>query len=233
VALALSLGAPLGLLAVRIVERGGAWGLGFVRSQIADDLGTFAYVGLSTSVVFVVFAHVVGRQADRLYEVSGTDVLTGLRNRGRIEERLEEEMLRARRYGTGLAVLLIDLDGLKSWNDRFGHRAGDRALQSVAAAIRKGSRAADLAARWGGDEFLLLAPNTSVEEARTLGERIRALVAAQGDPSAPQTVSVGIGSHSPGAGPGSMEGLVAAADAALYEAKRLGRNRVVVTPGEG
>jgi len=228
VAFILSLGAPLGLLLTRGFTKG-EWGWEFVLREVAGDPGTYAYVSLSTAVVFTVFAFVLGLQADWLYDVSGTDALTGLRNRRRLEERLDEDLSRAERYRTPLAILLIDIDGLKSCNDRLGHRAGDRALQTAATAIRLGSRAADLAGRWGGDEFLLIAPNTTVEEARQLGERIRGLVAAASQGGVPgTTVSVGVGATEPGEEGRAVETLIAAADAALYEAKRLGRNSVAV-----
>jgi diguanylate cyclase (GGDEF)-like protein len=186
------------------------------------------YVALSTTVAFVTFGYVLGRRADQLYDLSITDPLTGLRNRRVVQERLEEEVGRAQRYGTALSVLLIDIDGLKELNDRHGHRAGDVALRKVATAIRNGSRATDRAARWGGDEFMLLAPNTGLTEARQLAERIRGLVAeGTSAPGEPITVSVGVATHDSARDAGTTEALVRRADRALYEAKRLGRNLVV------
>jgi diguanylate cyclase (GGDEF)-like protein len=222
-ALLLASGAPLGLALLRTVRAGEvSWSR--ARRDVAADLSTYAYVTLSTTVVFVAFGYVLGRRADQLYELSSTDPLTGLHNRRVVQERLEEEMGRALRYGSALSVLLVDIDGLKELNDRHGHRAGDAALRNAAAAIRDGSRATDVAARWGGDEFMLLAPNTGPPEARQLAERIRALT-AEGTVAPPVTVSVGIAALE-AADAGVAEAVVRRADRALYEAKRLGRNRV-------
>jgi diguanylate cyclase (GGDEF)-like protein len=227
-ALVLASGAPLGLMVVRAL-RAGAFSVGWARGEIAGDGATYAYLTLSTTLVFAAFSYVLGRQADRLYDLSNTDSLTGLRNRRALQERLGEEFERAERYGERLSVLLIDLDGLKELNDRHGHRAGDGALRKAAAAVRDGSRAADLAARWGGDEFILLAPSTGRPEARQLAERIRAIVnEGVAVATLPVTVSVGVATFEPAGGVRSPEALVSLADGALYEAKRLGRNRVVV-----
>lgn len=226
-ALALASGAPLGLLLLRGL-RAGAFSVAWARAELADDATTYLYLTLSTALVFAAFGYVLGQRADRLLELSSTDALTGLRNRRVVQERLEEEFGRAERYGTELSLLLIDIDDLKALNDRQGHWAGDLALRSAAAAIRNGSRAADLPARWGGDEFILLAPSTGGPEARQLAERIRGLVTESGERAAqPLTVSVGVATLEPGRGVRSPEALVSLADAALYEAKRLGRNRVV------
>ena len=131
------------------------------------------------------------------------------------------------RHAIPLSILLVDVDRLKALNDRHGHRVGDEALSRVAAAIRSGSRAMDVAARWGGDEFALLAPDTGREEALHLAERVRALVAGSGERTEAITVSVRVvtlDAFRPVADP---EVLMRAADVALYEAKRQGRNRIV------
>ncbi|HEY6549130.1 MAG TPA: GGDEF domain-containing protein, partial [Vicinamibacteria bacterium] len=126
-----------------------------------------------------------------------------------------------------LSVLLLDVDGLKLLNDRHGHRRGDEALERVAEAIRTGSRATDVAARWGGDEFAILAPNTGRLEALTLAERVRALTAEGNPPSEAVTVSAGVATFDFSRRPATPDELIRTADAALYEAKRSGRNRVV------
>jgi diguanylate cyclase (GGDEF)-like protein len=222
----LALGAPLGLFVLRSLQYG-TFGLGSARAELARDAWLYAYVSISTMLVFSAFGFVLGRQADRLHDIASVDALTGLKNRRILAERLDEEFLRARRYGGALSVLLIDLDGLKAVNDEHGHRAGDLALCRAAGAIRSGSRASDVAGRWGGDEFVLLAPDTRVEEAWHLAERIRGFVAAAaGYPHI--TVSVGVASAGATAPVADAEDLVRAADAALYEAKRLGRNCIVV-----
>jgi diguanylate cyclase (GGDEF)-like protein len=223
-ALLLSAGAPLGLVFVRTARAGEVTPARAV-ADVAADRATYVYVTLSTTTAFMAFAYVLGRRADQLYELSSSDALTGLRNRRVVDERLDEEVGRARRYGTALSVLLIDIDGLKEVNDRKGHRAGDLTIRAAAAAIRSGSRATDLAARWGGDEFMLLAPNTAAAEASQLAERIRLLACETRVPAGSLTVSVGVATCRDVDKGG--EAMVRRADAALYEAKRLGRNRVV------
>jgi diguanylate cyclase (GGDEF)-like protein len=218
----LALGAPCGLLLVRFLERGEI-GLRAALAEVRADPATFFYVTLSTLLAFSLFGHARGRHADRLYEVSSSDPLTRLKNRRAFEERLREEVTRAARYRMPVSVLLVDLDGLKLLNDRKGHRAGDDALVRVAGAIRGGSRQTDVAARWGGDEFALLAPSTGREEALQLGERVREL-AAQSEEGI--TVSIGVATFEIDDRVGDPETLLREADAALYEAKREGRNRV-------
>jgi len=218
----LALGAPLGLaiLWLASVAQPSAQAL---RSEIAEDLGTFLYVTASTMVVFFAFGHVLGRQADTLVELSRTDPLTRLRNQRAFEERLAEEVARAGRYGGPLSLLIADVDGLKAVNDGGGHHAGNLALRAVADAMRMDARQTDLAARIGGDEFALLAPNTVTSEAVALGDRIRRLVAEEG--RAGVTLSIGVATL--GAEPSDAEALLHSADAALYEAKHRGRNQVV------
>lgn len=222
--LTLAAGAPLGLLLVR-AHHDGELNVAWSQRELAGDARTYIYITLSTAVVFSAFGYFLGRQTDRLVNLFGTDPLTNLRSRRVMQERLEEEILHARRYGTTLSLLLVDLDGLKVLNDRGGHGAGDAALRRAAAAVRHGSRVTDVAARWGGDEFALLAPNTGSAEARALAERIRALT-EQGSSGA-ITVSVGVATVDRQRDGLSAEAFVREADSALYEAKRLGRNRVV------
>jgi diguanylate cyclase (GGDEF)-like protein len=184
------------------------------------------YVSTSTAVVFTAFGYMLGRQADRLARLSETDALTGLINARGLYERLQRELARARRYGTSLALLVLDLDGLKIINDRFGHRAGDEALRQCAEVVRSELREADVGARWGGDEFAILAPDTSRAAALTLAERIRALIARRATASSPLSVSLGIAMLEPATL--DADALMHAADAAMYDAKLQGRNRVVM-----
>jgi diguanylate cyclase (GGDEF)-like protein len=216
----LAVGAPVGLLAVRLV-RAGQLHLSDVRGEMEGDPSTYIYVTVSTVAVFALFGYVLGRHEDALVALSRTDPLTGLGNALAFEGHLEREMSRAARYGEPLSLLVVDVDRLKDINDRHGHRAGSRALQAVARALRNGGRGTDLAARVGGDEFALLAPSTPRPAATALAERIRALVAE----SDGLTVSLGVATLEGGASDSRV--LWDAADAALYAAKRQGRNRVV------
>jgi diguanylate cyclase (GGDEF)-like protein len=226
----LSVGAPLGLLLLRLGSRG-IVSPERIRAEVATDIATYIYVAVSTAIVFTLFGTILGRNADRLTELAVTDGLTGLKNARALRDNLRRELNRAARYGQPLSLLLIDVDGLKAINDRFGHGAGDRALRHVGEAIRSQLRESDVGARWGGDEFALLAPSTSGASAEALAERVRSLVAqspAEGD--LPQlTASVGIATFD-GARDGEPDPvrLTQAADKALYEAKRAGRDRYVI-----
>ncbi len=224
----LSAGAPLGLLVIHRLQHATATGwLAHARQELGADPGTYAYVAISTAMAFAVFGFLMGRQADRLAELSESDPLTGLRNTRGFSNRLNDEVTRFSRYHEPLALLFVDLDGLKQINDRYGHRAGDAALRRVAHAIRAELRRTDTGARWGGDEFAILAPNTPAPAASALAERIRALVARQDVPWR-LTASIGLASvdatqADQAIDPGT---LMQMADAALYEAKRHGGNRV-------
>jgi two-component system cell cycle response regulator len=141
----------VGLLAIRLAAAGGV-DLAGVRRELEADWATFLYITLSTIVVFAAFGLVLGRQADALVRLSRTDRLTGLGNPLAFAERLEAEISRAARYGEPLSLLVLDVDRLKTINDRDGHRAGDLALQAVARGLYGGARKTDLAARVGGPQ---------------------------------------------------------------------------------
>jgi two-component system cell cycle response regulator len=167
-----------------------------------------------------------------------TDPLTRLGNRRSFDERLIAEVARTRRHGHPLALLMFDLDHFKQVNDRFGHLVGDDLLALFGSILREDLRASDLPCRYGGEEFLIIAPETSAERARVVAERIRVkfrmrsgAVGAGG----PQTVSVGISASDVLEVQLSERALLAAADDALYRAKENGRDRVEVSrrpPGE-
>ena len=169
------------------------------------------------------------RELDRLSRLDG---LTGLANRRELDRRLTEEWRRAQRESFAVALILVDIDAFKLYNDRYGHLAGDDCLIRVAHAVAGCiQRPADLAARYGGEEIVALLPNTTIEGAAALAEQIRARVASEGIPhegvgeAATVTISVGVACVAPVPGvPGTS--LIAAADAALYRAKRGGKNRV-------
>lgn len=159
-----------------------------------------------------------------------TDALTGLANRRMLEEALPRETARAERLRESLSVIFADLDRFKSINDEFGHKTGDKVLQGFGAVVKSQMRAYALAARFGGDEFVLLLPGTTVKGAVTLAKRIRKKVAELTVPGCPRqiAVSMGIASFGPGE---TGEELVARADAALYRAKEKGRNRIEIAQG--
>ncbi|MBA1188921.1 GGDEF domain-containing protein [Pseudomonas entomophila] len=164
-----------------------------------------------------------------LASLASTDSLTGLANRRHLDHMLRLESARARRSGRPLAVLMIDIDHFKAFNQRHGHAGGDRALQEVAKAIERSlHRPADLAARYGGEEFQVVLPETERGSALRVAERIRASVEALplfSDDSRPVTVSIGVGFQLPGKHQ-TLPQLLGDADRALYKAKADGRNRV-------
>jgi diguanylate cyclase (GGDEF)-like protein len=171
------------------------------------------------------------RQRDQLRQLSTVDGLTGVANRRAFDIALNREWARARRSGEPIALLMCDIDDFKQFNDSYGHLAGDACLHDVAAELlRHTRRAGDLVARYGGEEFAVLLPNCSSADARTLGESIVVTVAALAIPHASSrvaphvTLSVGAGLMAPH--DRAPQDLIRTADAALYRAKRSGRNRL-------
>ncbi len=172
----------------------------------------------------------------RLELLSLTDALTGLANRRRFNEALDAEWLRAMRSQDPLGLAMIDIDFFKLYNDNYGHKGGDACLQLVAGAMNAGRRGgSDLVARYGGEEFVLLLPNTDLEGTFVVADRVRAAVEALAEPHAKSlhgivTISVGITAFVP-THDAKPADLIEAADAALYDAKREGRNRVAPNCG--
>ncbi|MCK1421353.1 GGDEF domain-containing protein [Bradyrhizobium sp. 180] len=179
----------------------------------------------------LVLAREIGRRAEaehKLEEMATTDALTGLKNRRKFDSVIDVEWRRAMRQKAPVALLMIDADHFKAYNDTFGHQAGDQVLVGIAICISDSvSRAGDCAARYGGEEFAVLLPNISAADAYKIAETIRLKVQGWSDDQASTTVSCGIASLVPSAGM-DWPVLVAAADKALYAAKAGGRNQSVV-----
>ena len=173
----------------------------------------------------------------RLLRSGFTDVLTGWHNRRYLTVRINEELARARRDGSKLVCLMLDIDHFKKVNDTWGHAAGDAVLRELAQRIEMQVRASDVGARYGGEEFVVLLPSTDVSSASRLAERIRKDIAASpivlpcGETVA-ITASIGIAEVSPEPDEKDLktlgDSLIARADVALYAAKSAGRDRVVV-----
>jgi len=160
----------------------------------------------------------------RLLTLSKTDPLTGLKNRRALDASLARAVRSATCRGLPLSVALLDLDHFKALNDVFGHKAGDEALRDIGALLRDRLRSRDHAGRYGGEEFALILPDTTAEDALAIAERIRRAIEAHAWPQRTVTASFGVATfdehHQ------TADALMAAADEALYDAKRQGRNRV-------
>jgi len=169
-------------------------------------------------------------QRAELLALAETDGLTGLPNFRAFQARLGEEEKRARRYAQALSIVMMDLDKLKGINDQYGHDEGNQALIALARVIERELRASDFAARFGGDEFVVLLPHTGAAQAERFAERVRSALHRLGDRvERPLRVSVGVAALEPGTMPVGQS-LLQHADAALYAAKRGGRDQVAVAP---
>ncbi len=197
------------------------------------DLGAVDYIKRPLSVPILlarVRTHVnMRRQALMVERLASSDALTGLANRRCFDLTLKQEWARAQRAQEPLALLFADIDHFKRYNDTHGHGAGDEILRQVAGRVQRAARRpSDLAARYGGEELVVLLPNTPIEGVQQIAETLRAEVERLG--SQPLGLSISIGCHAvvPTA---ALEPstLVERADAALYRAKREGRNRVCVS----
>jgi diguanylate cyclase (GGDEF)-like protein len=198
---------------------------------VAGTLRDIPVIGGACAILFLLtIGRLAGLVADQR-TLAITDVLTGLRTRRFFVTQLPVEIVKARRAGSSLAVLIVDVDRFKSINDRYGHPAGDRVLVEVARRLRESVRQADFLARYGGEEFALVVPGASPQELASIGERLRNQVACSPILVSPDvginvTVSVGTAGY-PRHGATPAE-LITTADRALYAAKSQGRDRVVV-----
>lgn len=171
---------------------------------------------------------VFSRVLKQLKEASTTDGLTGLYNHRAFLDRLEQEFHRARRYGSNLSILLIDLDDFKKVNDSLGHLAGDEVLKQIGKILKENVRSSDFVARYGGDEFVIILPETSEHEAYAVGEKLRKTVEKYDLKVNSSTVrlSLSIGISTLGPEHRSYFDLIEEADRAMYEAKQSGKNTI-------
>lgn len=174
----------------------------------------------------------IEEERQELAERVRVDPLTGAANRLALDERLHQEMERMRRHGRPVSLAMVDLDRFKDINDKFGHVIGDKCLKEVVSRLSKGLRANDLLTRYGGEEFVVVLPETDAEQGREAAEKLRGLISGtefmvRGG-KLPVTVSIGVAQARPQDTSGSD--LLSRADRALYDAKEGGRNRVAVAP---
>ena len=211
--------------------------------NLADKIGGGAYDANDLSVIELVAPQIAlaieraawQQRANQFQVMSITDPLTGLHNRRYLEARLTEELSRSKRYDYPLSFMMIDIDDFKVYNDQNGHQAGDRALEITAQCLRAALRKVDVASRYGGEEFSILLPQTNLQEAGVIADRIRRKIYGtlfthgKSQPLGAVTVSIGLSAFSPALD--SAEAMVRAADRALYHAKRHGKNRAYAYQG--
>jgi diguanylate cyclase (GGDEF)-like protein len=211
--------------------------------NLADKIGGGVYDLHDLSVIDLVAPQIAlameraewQQRANQFQLMSITDPLTGLHNRRYLEARLAEELSRSKRYNYPLSFMMIDIDDFKRYNDLNGHQAGDRALEITAQCLHAALRKIDVASRYGGEEFSILLPQTSLEEAGVIADRIRRKIMTTKfphgatQPTGMVTASIGLSTLSPSLN--SAEALVRAADRALYHAKRHGKNRAYAYQG--
>jgi diguanylate cyclase (GGDEF)-like protein len=222
----------------------GAWIWIETRARVRDGDGSRAdYVAVLRDVTERKVAEFKLQEAlEAMARMAATDGLTGLANRRHFDEAVERVWRRCARDRTPLSVLLLDADRFKLFNDRYGHLAGDDCLRAIAFqldAVARGS--GDLAARYGGEEFVLLMPHRNQNEAAQVADKLGKLIRnlnilhEANDPEGIVTASIGAATTWPGHPAnsfGSVDGLMLAADTALYQAKRGGRNQAVVVAYE-
>jgi len=207
-----------GYVSIEIQEKNAYGGLYWVKLQIEPQ-----YDRNSHLIGFTEIREDISTQK-KLEELWMTDQLTGLYNRSRLDELMDAELRRAHRYGTHFSILLLDIDHFKRINDSYGHLVGDDVLYAVAKVLQNSIRDVDLVGRWGGEEFMLILPNTNQSEALILAEKLR--ITLRDHPFTPVnrvTASIGISSYINGV---DSDELFKRADDALYRAKAKGRDRV-------
>ncbi len=229
----LGLGAPLGSWILRTLISGHSPNVVWVNEWQSATY-YYLYMTLGTTTAFGLFGFVLGRRNEDLSQLSVTDGLTGLYNHRHLQEMLKQEIQRSDRYRFPLTCLMIDIDNFKKVNDQYGHQFGDETLRTIAELIQKKVRRIDIVGRYGGEEFLVIMPQTHSAAARPLADRIGKTVAhhvflTNAKQRMQITLSIGVATYpDPGQGVKTQSGLLSAADQAMYKAKLSGKNQTVV-----
>lgn len=197
-----------------------------IGGGIYDDFDLQLLNSIAPQIAVAIDRANLKSRAGEFEQLSVTDPLTGLLNRRYLEARLQEELKRSNRHGFPMSFMMIDVDNFKAYNDTYSHPEGDKALKIVGHTLKETLRGADVASRYGGEEFSILLPQTNIEEALTIGERIRKNVENTEFPNRQVTISIGIASASLKLN--TPEDLILAADKALFIAKDKGRNNVQI-----
>jgi len=201
--------------------------------NLADKTDADSFESRQDVALIELFSQLIGASIgniklfEKIQRQATTDGLTALYNHKTFYENLERELWRSRRYGGQISMIMIDVDNLKKINDSYGHRAGDKVIKEISKKIKRCIRQIDTAARYGGDEFAIILPNTSLEEATVVAERMVAEVGSSSvtwkKDNIPLSISVGLGQYDADSSP---EDITSRSDQALYTAKKAGKNTV-------
>jgi diguanylate cyclase (GGDEF)-like protein len=215
--------------------------VGWQALENTDDFGWSAVIiaSLITVAAIVARQHIAVRdsrlQTSRLSQQIGRDPLTGLLNRSRIGQQIDSELAQAKAAGRALGLALIDIDNFKAVNDTHGHSTGDQVLYSIASILSRACRDSDFAARYAGDEFLLVLPGLDLDDAHLVGERLLNEVSRYSNSIAPSLgieISISIGIAVSRQCRKQANHLIGIADAAMYEAKDAGKNQLVIVDAD-
>ena len=192
---------------------------------------TLIYTEIFSLVLFSLFGYILGRYTEKIEQLAFRDNLTGLYNRHYLIKKLNELMALHKRYQEKICLVMLDLDHFKKVNDSYGHAVGDKTLKAVAKCIMEEIRDTDFGSRYGGEEFIVICPHTSLSDCHEVAERIRIAIKrlhsdTLGFPG-PQTISAGVYELSSDQDVSLMQ-ILNNVDRALYNAKKTGRNKVVI-----
>src|SRR6202049_466300 len=217
-------------MAIPLISFGQVLGVLALDSSKVDAFGEADLQSLESVTDICATAIQNAHYVERVKQLAYLDGLTGIFNRRFFELRIVEEIDRARRYGTGMAIVMVDIDQFKRLNDEFGHLLGDEVLRQVSSIFHQQLRKIDVLCRYGGEEFAILLSQTSAVHALGVAEKLRKTVEAWQFPAFPRPVTISGGTANYSEHGSTRDELVKAADAGLYAAKQAGRNRVCLAP---